>query len=130
MYNLYLDKQETFRYSIKISGASQGQAQLRLALETDTYNLYFTGKIINNEAIVVIKPLQSFFEEDITGIMKLEVILDNTYITPWVSEFKTTKAIKVTTSNHMSELRTPDVPMIELDNVKIAELRKKFNALL
>lgn len=125
MYKLYLDKQETFKCSIKISGASTSRAKIRLALESKDCNLYFPGSILNSEAIVVIPPLQRYYETGSTGKIRLEVIVDNTYITPWESMFETCTTVNVTTTDISRILNTPDLPTVQLDKVKIAELLKK-----
>lgn len=122
MYSLHIDKQETFRCSIKISGASLTQAVVRLSLESEFVNMYFNGSVVNNEAVIPIKPLKRFLNVGDTGVLKLEVIVDNTYIIPWQSTFIADTAIKVFTNTPTSETSSAPIPRIELDSVKIAEL--------
>lgn len=122
MYKLHIDKQETFRCSIKISGASLSQAIVRLSLESEVINMYFNGSIVNNEAVIPIKPLKRFLNAGDTGVLKLEVVVDSTYVVAWQSTFIADTAIKVITNNYVTETAQPVLPKIELDSVKIANL--------
>jgi len=123
MYKLYLDKQENFRCSIKISGASLDKACVRIALETSNLNLFFKGHIVNGEAIVPIKPLRGILNAGEMGTMRLEVIVDSTYVTPWESAFEAVRAVTVQASVQ-SQGNPIDVPapQIDVSNVKIAQI--------
>tara|TARA_R110000782_G_scaffold270369_1_gene370617 strand:- start:5757 stop:6335 length:579 start_codon:yes stop_codon:yes gene_type:complete len=98
MYTLYTDKSEDFTCNIGIEGAILSNTQARLVLESQDLNLLFEGKI-NSEGkcVIPIKQLKSFLNEGATGNLKLEVIADGSYFTPWEDNFtlKTHKKVTV-----------------------------------
>jgi hypothetical protein len=96
MYNLYTDRQELFEAKIDVSGASLEQSKCRILVESDNWNLVFNGEINEDGNVKIpIKKLKSLFKEGDTGTIKLEVIADDTYFTPWESEFKINTSKKV-----------------------------------
>ncbi len=127
MYKLYLDKQENFKCSIKMSGASLDRANVRIAIEASSFNLFFKGHIADGEAIVPIKPLRGILNFGETGVIRLEVIVDNTYIIPWESTFEVCRAVNVSASigTQGVPIDAP-LPKIDVSNVKIAELFRKL----
>jgi hypothetical protein len=97
MYKLYTDKAETFECSISLQGASLNKSQVRLIVESDDLTILFTGKIDKNgKCSVPIKKLKGLLEESAKGIVKLEVIAEDTYFTPWKSDFVVETAKKLT----------------------------------
>jgi hypothetical protein len=97
MYTLYTDKQELFECSISLEGASIKNSQARLIVESDNLNLLFKGTIDSNgKCSVPIKKLKNLLEESTKGKIRLEVIADDTYFTPWESDFEVETARKVT----------------------------------
>jgi len=97
MYTLYTDKQELFECSISLEGASVKNSQARLIVESDNLNLLFKGTIDSNgKCTVPIKKLKNLLEESTKGKIRLEVIADDTYFTPWESDFEVETAKKVT----------------------------------
>ena len=97
MYTLYTDKQELFECSISLEGASVKNSQARLIVEADNLNLLFKGTIDSNgKCSVPIKKLKNLLEESTKGKIRLEVIADDTYFTPWESDFEVETARKVT----------------------------------
>jgi TusA-related sulfurtransferase len=97
MYTLYTDKQELFECSISLEGASVKNSQARLIVESDNLNLLFKGTIDSNgKCSVPIKKLKNLLEESTKGKIRLEVIADDTYFTPWESDFEVETAKKVT----------------------------------
>jgi TusA-related sulfurtransferase len=97
MYILYTDKQEVFECSISLEGASVKNSQARLIVESDNLNLLFKGTIDSNgKCTVPIKKLKNLLEESTKGKIRLEVIADDTYFTPWESNFEVETARKVT----------------------------------
>jgi TusA-related sulfurtransferase len=97
MYTLYTDKQELFECSISLEGASVKNSQARLIVESDNLNLLFKGTIDSNgKCSVPIKKLKNLLEESTKGKIRLEVIADDTYFTPWESDFEVETARKVT----------------------------------
>ena len=97
MYKLFTDKAELFECDIKISGASLKKSVARLVVETNDYSLMFTGKINNSgKCEIPIKKLKGLIDESTTGNIRLEVIAEDTYFTPWKSEFNIEASKKVT----------------------------------
>jgi TusA-related sulfurtransferase len=97
MYTLYTDKQELFECSISLEGASVKNSQARLIVESNNLNLLFKGTIDSNgKCSVPIKKLKNLLEESTKGKIRLEVIADDTYFTPWESDFEVETARKVT----------------------------------
>ena len=97
-YKLYTDKQEIFECNIYLEGASLTQATSRIIVETQDLKLLFEGTIDKDgNCKVPIKKLRGLLGEDSKGIMKLEVIAEDTYFLPWESDFEvdTAKKIKV-----------------------------------
>jgi len=97
MYTLYTDKQELFECSISLEGASVKNSQARFIVESDNLNLLFKGTIDSSgKCTVPIKKLKNLLEESTKGKIRLEVIADDTYFTPWESDFEVETARKVT----------------------------------
>lgn len=88
MYKFYKDKNENFECNIGLEGASLSNAQARLILENEEFNLVFNGQIDKNgKCIVPIKKLK-ILTEGLTGKLKLEVIVEeDTYFLPFQDEF-------------------------------------------
>ncbi len=102
-YNLFKDKNENFSCDISLEGASLGETEARLILETSDWNLLFEGKIDSNgKCTIPIKKL-SILNEGTTGNIRLEVIADGTIFTPWEDEFKVKLSKKVAVKVHESK---------------------------
>jgi len=141
MYTLYTDKQEIFECSISLEGASVKNSQARLIVETDHLNLLFKGTINESgKCTIPIKRLKNLIDESSTGQIRLEVIADDTYFTPWESKFnvKTAKKLTVevaTQSNKVSlkesvptvtvkTTQQPIAPKHDNSNMHIANISK------
>ena len=97
MYKLFTDKSELFECDIKLQGASLKKSKARLVVETSDYALMFNGSISNSgKCEIPIKKLKGLIEEDTTGNIRLEVIAEDTYFTPWETEFEVETSKKVT----------------------------------
>ena len=95
MYTLYTDKQELFECSISLEGASVKNSKVRLVVEADNLNLLFKGTIDSSgKCTVPIRKLKNLLEESTKGKIRLEVIADDTYFTPWESDFEVETARK------------------------------------
>ncbi len=128
MYNLYTDRKELFEAKIDISGASLEQSECRILVESDDWNLVFKGEINEDGNVKIpIKKLKSLFKEGDTGTIKLEVIADDTFFTPWQSDFKICTSRKVTVevkgSSYDKDLKSSDV-IVETE-VKSQTVNKK-----
>ena len=97
MYKLFTDKAETFECDIKIDGASLSNSKTRLVVETKDYSLMFNGKIDSSgKCSIPIKKLKGLIDESASGNIKLEVIADDTFFTPWESKFEIEASKSVT----------------------------------
>jgi TusA-related sulfurtransferase len=125
MYILYTDKQEVFECSISLEGASVKNSQARLIVESDNLNLLFKGTIDSNgKCTVPIKKLKNLLEESTKGKIRLEVIADDTYFTPWESNFEVETARKVTVevkSQSNQNIISESKPSISVRNIKAGD---------
>ena len=97
MYKLFTDKTEIFECDIKLSGASLDKSNVRLVVESADVNLLFKGKIDSTgKCSVPVKRLSGLLGETTPGTLRLEVIADDTFFTPWESEFVVETSKKVT----------------------------------
>lgn len=97
MYTLYTDKSEDFKCNIGVEGATLNNTKARLVLESKDMNLLFEGSISSDgNCIIPIKKLKHLLPEGIEGMMKLEVIADDTFFSPWEDSFQVRVNKKVT----------------------------------
>lgn len=97
MYKLYTDKIENFEAKIKLEGASIKKSKARLVVEADGFDVMFKGTISKSGLVKVpVKRLRGLIDENTQGTIKLEVIAEDTYFTPWESKFEVQASKKVT----------------------------------
>ena len=97
MYKLFTDKSELFECNISLQGASLKKSKARLVVETSDYSLLFKGEINSNgKCEIPIKKLKGLIDENTTGNIRLEVIAEDTFFTPWESDFEVDASKKVT----------------------------------
>jgi hypothetical protein len=123
MYKLFTDKPEVFECNIKLEGASLKNSQARLIIETEDVNLLFNGTITSDgKCTIPIKKLRGLLESNTEGQIKLEVIAEDTYFTPWKSNFqveasrKLTVEVKSQDANVIMESATPKVAVTNVKN--------------
>ena len=115
MYKLFTDKAELFECDIKIEGASLSNSTARLVVETNDYSLMFNGKIDSSgKCEIPIRKLKGLIDESSKGNIRLEVIAEDTYFTPWKSEFEINASKKVTV-----EIKSQNKPLIESQGPKV-----------
>lgn len=120
MYKLYTDKQEIFECDIKLEGASLNSSVARLIIETDNLALLFKGTINNNgKCTIPIKKLKGLLNESDQGSIKLEVIAEDTYFTPWESNFKVdaSKKVQVEVKSQQGNTIVESKPSIKVNNI-------------
>ena len=118
MYKLFTDKAELFECSISLQGASLKESRARLVVETPDYSLLFKGTISKEgKCEIPIRKLKGLIDEDTTGNIRLEVIAEDTFFTPWESDFKVDASKKVTVE---VKSQTTKKPIVEA-KVKIKE---------
>lgn len=125
MYTLYTDKSENFKCNIGVEGANISQTQARLVLENKDLNLLFEGKINSDGSCVIpIKQLKNILQEGSKGKMRLEVIAEDTFFSPWEDDFnvKTNKKVTVEVESDDSKQQIKEtqirVEVIKPDNIK------------
>ena len=125
MYKLFTDKSELFECDIKLQGASLKKSKARLVVETSDYALMFNGSIYNSgKCEIPIKKLKGLIEEDTTGNIRLEVIAEDTFFTPWESDFEVETSKKVTVEVK-SQHKKPRLSESTGPMVKVSGIRQK-----
>jgi len=134
MYKLYTDKQEIFECEIQLEGTTLDKSEARLVIETNDMALLFKGNIDQKgKCKIPVKKLKGLLNENSKGSIKLEVIADDVYFTPWESNFnvetskKVTVEIKSQQSNNVILEGKPKVSVkgIKSDNKTIKESERK-----
>lgn len=126
MYKIFTDKTEVFECNIQLEGASVKKSQARLLIESNDLSLVFKGEISSDgKCKIPIKKLKGLLDENTQGNIKLEVIAEDTYFTPWESKFmvETSKKITVEVKSQESSVNiiTESKPKITVDKVKTAQ---------
>jgi hypothetical protein len=126
MYKIFTDKTEVFECNIQLEGASIKKSQARLLIESDNLSLVFKGEISSDgKCKIPIKKLKGLLDENTQGNIKLEVIAEDTYFTPWESKFmvETSRKITVEVKSQESSVNiiTESKPKITVDKVKTAQ---------
>ena len=110
MYKLFTDKSELFECDIKLEGASLSKSKARLVVETSDYSLLFNGTISSGgKCEIPIRKLKGLIDENTSGNIRLEVIAEDTYFTPWESDFEVDVSKKVTVEVKSQTTKKPIV---------------------
>ena len=110
MYKLFTDKSELFECDIKLQGASLKKSKARLVVETQDYSLMFNGSISKGgKCEIPIRKLKGLIDEDTTGNIRLEVIAEDTFFTPWESDFEVETSKKITVEVKSQTTKKPIV---------------------
>jgi len=121
MYKLYTDKIENFEAKIKLEGASLKKSKARLVIESEDFDLMFKGTISESGKVKIpVKRLRGLLDENTDGKIKLEVIAEDTYFTPWESTFKVQASKKVTV-----EITSQSKPIIRKTKSSVEVLSQK-----
>ena len=122
MYKLFTDKSELFECDIKLEGASLSKSKARLVVETSDYSLLYNGSISSGgKCEIPIRKLKGLIDENTSGNIRLEVIAEDTYFTPWESDFEVDASKKVTVE---VKSQTTKKPIVEA-KVKVKVKSKK-----
>ena len=110
MYKLFTDKSELFECNISLQGASLKKSKARLVVETSDYSLLFNGSIDSQgKCEIPIRKLKGLVDENTTGNIRLEVIAEDTFFTPWESDFEVDASKKVTVEVKSQQAKKPIV---------------------
>lgn len=127
-YKLYLDKSNTFQCKLELEGASSENAHARLILEGRGRKFLFEGVVTGGgECQIDLERLGDLFKEGDSGKMRLEVIADDVFFTPWESQFQTDLSRKVRVEV-VSQPETPKKPRVSV-NV-LTPTQKEFDSLV
>ena len=127
MFKLYTDKINTFKCKVTLEGASESTALARLVIEGQSHNLMFDGKIKDGICEVNIGKFKNFGEFKDKGNIKLEVIADDVYFTPWKSDYIIEQSKNVFVE--MIEEKTSSKPLVEVTEISyINDDTKKVNS--
>ena len=119
MYKLFTDKTELFECSISLQGASLKKSKARLVVETPEYSLLFNGTISKSgKCEIPIRKLKGLIDENTSGNIRLEVIAEDTFFTPWESDFEVDVSKKVTVEVKSQTTKKPIVETKVKVNVK------------
>jgi len=121
MYKLFTDKTEVFECNIKLEGASLKNSQARLIIESEDVNLMFEGTINKDgKCSIPIKKLKGLLEDSTSGQIKLEVIAEDTYFTPWKSEFivEASRKVTVEVKSNDAEVIKENTPKIQISGIE------------
>jgi hypothetical protein len=133
MYKLFTDKTELFECSISLQGASLKKSKARLVVETQDYSLLFNGTISKSgKCEIPIRKLKGLIDEDTSGSIRLEVIAEDTFFTPWESDFEVETSKKVTVEVKSQTTKKPIVEAkvtVKGDTVTINEKQHIINLL-
>lgn len=127
-YKLYLDKSNAFQCKLELEGASSDNAHARLILEGRNRKFLFEGTVTENgECQIDLDRLGDLFKEGDEGKMRLEVIADDVFFTPWESDFQTdlSKRVRVEV---ITQPETPKKPKVTVSVTSPAQ--KEFNSLV
>ena len=128
MYKLFTDKTELFECSISLEGASLKKSKARLVIETKEYSLLFNGSISKSgKCEIPIRKLKGLIDESTVGNIRLEVIAEDTFFTPWESDFEVDTSKKVTVEVKSQSTKKPIVETKVKVNVKNEVPRKVTN---
>lgn len=124
MYKLFTDKAELFECDIKIEGSSLSKSNARLVIETKDYSLLFNGKIDSEgKCQIPIKKLKGLIDESSKGTIRLEVIAEDTFFTPWESDFEVQASKKVTV-----EVKSqPEKEIVTENKVMVSNIKNDIN---
>jgi hypothetical protein len=120
-YKLFTDKSENFECSINVKNASLSNSTARLVVESPEISLIFEGKIQNDKCLIPIRRLKGLLDENTTGRIKLEIIVEDMYFRPWESDFIVETHTKVDVK--INEQKEPVKPTVSV----IVEEKKTFS---
>lgn len=131
MYTLFTDKTEVFECDLQLEGASLKKSFARLLIESPDVNLVFNGEISSTgKCKIPVKKLKGLLDENVKGKIKLEVVAEDTYFTPWEDDFSIDTSKKLTVEVKSQQESKPileaNVPTVEVKTVKNpTKLQKK-----
>jgi hypothetical protein len=113
MYTITLDTAKNFECTLKIQGASLNKSKVNLVIESNDMDIRCRGTITEKGKVSIpVKKLKGILEENSKGKMYLEVIAEDSYFTPYKTDYITEVSKKVNLK----------------ENVKITEVNQTVTA--
>jgi len=104
MYLLHVDNPSDFKCNVQVEGAKISDTKVRLVIENTNLNLLFNGTIAENgDCIVPISNLKNILKNGSQGKIKLEIIADDTFFSPWEDNYSAKVDKRVTVEVNSSE---------------------------
>lgn len=101
---VYTDKPTEFDFKVEVEGASLDDAKARLIIETQKTSFLLEGNVKSDgSAVIEIPKLKGLVEDNISGKMRLEVIVEDAYFQPWEGTYQVAASKKVTVNEVLSE---------------------------
>jgi hypothetical protein len=123
MYTIQLDQAKNFECSLKIQGASLKKSKINMIIESDDFDIKLKGTIDSSGQVTIpVKKLKGILDENVKGNMFLEVIAEDTYFTPYQTEYVTevSRKVEVVTVNGKSK-----ETLTESEGVKVTDSKPK-----
>ena len=123
MYTIQLDQAKNFECSLKIQGASLKKSKINMIIESDGFDIKLKGTIDSSGQVTIpVKKLKGILDENVKGNMFLEVIAEDTYFTPYQTEYVTevSRKVEVVTVNGKSK-----ETLTESEGVKVTDSKPK-----
>ncbi len=96
MYTITLDTAKNFECTLKIQGASLNKSKVNLVIESNDMDIRCRGTITEKGKVSIpVKKLKGILEENSKGKMYLEVIAEDSYFTPYKTDYITELSKKV-----------------------------------
>jgi hypothetical protein len=123
MYTIQLDQTKNFECNLKIQGASLKKSKINMIIEGDDFDIKLKGIIDSYGKVTIpIKKLKGILDENIKGNMFLEVIADDTYFTPYQTEYLTEVSRKVEVIGVNGKSKET---LTESESVNVTDLKPK-----
>lgn len=120
-YKLYTDKTEIFECEIEVKNASIKNSFARIIVEGKNNTLVFNGRIDGKKCVVPIQKLKGTLQENDTGKMFLEVVVEDTYFKPWQSDYIVEEhtSVKVNVNEQKEVSNKPIVSIKEIKGINL-----------
>jgi hypothetical protein len=123
MYTIQLDQAKNFECSLKIQGASLKKSKINMIIESDDFDIKLKGSIDSSGQVTIpVKKLKGILDENVKGNMFLEVIAEDTYFTPYQTEYITevSRKVEVVSVNGKSK-----ETLTESEGIKVTDSKPK-----
>ncbi len=103
MYTIQLDTVKNFECTLKIQGASLTKSKVNLVIESNDMDIRCRGTINEKGKVSIpVKKLKGILDENSKGKMYLEVIAEDSYFTPYKTDYITELSKKVDISENIT----------------------------